>query len=125
MTLTTHHLTLTVIATTPVALDEHSGSAIRGAIANALWTRFCTNQAAPTRAACPHAADWTVRLAEPAQSRRRQGSRCATESQPALRYSLHSSAIRGREESRSGAPERGQFYHRSPRLVGCSSGGIH
>lgn len=53
MTLTTHHLAITAVATTPVALDEHSGSAIRGAIANALWGRFCTNQAAPTCAACP------------------------------------------------------------------------
>lgn len=53
MTLTTHHLTLTAVAETAVALDEHSGSAIRGAIANALWGRFCANQAAPTCAACP------------------------------------------------------------------------
>ena len=53
MTLTTHHLVLTAVAVTPLALDEHGGSAIRGAIANALWGRFCANQAAPTCAACP------------------------------------------------------------------------
>ncbi|HMQ34001.1 MAG TPA: CRISPR system precrRNA processing endoribonuclease RAMP protein Cas6 [Chloroflexaceae bacterium] len=53
MTLTTQHLAFTATALTPVALGEQSGSAVRGAIAGALWGRFCANQAAPTCAACP------------------------------------------------------------------------
>lgn len=53
MTLTTHHLAFTATALTPVALGEQSGSAVRGAVAGALWQRFCTNQAAPTCADCP------------------------------------------------------------------------
>ncbi len=53
MTLTTHHLVFTATALTPVALGEQSGSAVRGAVAGALWGRFCTNKAAPACAACP------------------------------------------------------------------------
>lgn len=52
MTLTTHHLVFTAEATTPLELDGQSGSAVRGAIANALWERFCANKAAPTCAGC-------------------------------------------------------------------------
>lgn len=48
MPLTTHHL-----AFTATAQGEQSGSAVRGAIAGALWERFCTNKPAPTCAACP------------------------------------------------------------------------
>jgi hypothetical protein len=53
MTLTVHHLTFTAEAVTTIALDEQSGSAVRGAISTALWDRFCTNKAAPTCADCP------------------------------------------------------------------------
>lgn len=53
MTLTTHHLQFTATALTPVALGEQSGSAVRGAIAGALWERFCANKTAPTCSACP------------------------------------------------------------------------
>jgi len=53
MNLITHHLVFTATATTPVALSEQSGSAVRGAIAGALWERFCVNKAAPSCADCP------------------------------------------------------------------------
>jgi hypothetical protein len=53
MTLTTHHLQFTATAQTPLALGEQSGSAVRGAVAGALWERFCANKAAPTCADCP------------------------------------------------------------------------
>lgn len=53
MTLTTHHLSFTATALMPVALGEQSGSAVRGAVAGALWERFCANKAAPTCADCP------------------------------------------------------------------------
>lgn len=53
MTLTTHHLAFTATALTPVALGEQSGSAVRGAVAGALWERFCANKAALTCADCP------------------------------------------------------------------------
>lgn len=51
--LTTHHLTFTATALTPVALGEQSGSAVRGAVTGALWERFCTNKPAPNCTACP------------------------------------------------------------------------
>jgi hypothetical protein len=51
--LTTHHLRFTATALTPVVLGEQSGSAVRGAIAGALWERFCVNKPAPTCADCP------------------------------------------------------------------------
>jgi hypothetical protein len=53
MTLTIHHIQMTAHATTPLELDAQSGAAIRGALTNSLWERFCTNKAAPTCAACP------------------------------------------------------------------------
>ena len=53
MTLTVHHLEFTATALTPVALGEQSGSALRGAVAGALWERFCANKPAPTCADCP------------------------------------------------------------------------
>jgi hypothetical protein len=51
--LTTHHLRFSAIARTPVELDVQSGAALRGALSNALWDRFCANKAAPECAACP------------------------------------------------------------------------
>ncbi len=38
---------------TPLELDEHSGSALRGSIYEAVWRRFCTNKSSPTCADCP------------------------------------------------------------------------
>jgi hypothetical protein len=53
MTLTTHHLTFTATAITPLELDDQAGASIRGAVVGGLWERFCANRAAPTCAACP------------------------------------------------------------------------
>ncbi|ABY36149.1 MAG TPA: CRISPR system precrRNA processing endoribonuclease RAMP protein Cas6 [Chloroflexus aurantiacus] len=53
MTLTVHHLIFTATAETPVVLAAQSGPAVRGAVSNALWTRFCANKEAPTCADCP------------------------------------------------------------------------
>ncbi len=53
MNFTTHHLIFTAETITPLALDTQSGAAIRGAISNALWDRFCMNKPAPTCADCP------------------------------------------------------------------------
>lgn len=53
MKLTTHHLQFTAEALSPVALEAQSGAAIRGAVSNALWGKFCVNKAAPSCAACP------------------------------------------------------------------------
>lgn len=51
--LTTTHLWFTVQAMTPLELDAFSGAALRGSFFHALWTRFCTNQSAPTCTQCP------------------------------------------------------------------------
>lgn len=53
MTLTTHHLEFTAVATTSLELDAQAGASIRGAIVGALWERFCTNKASPTCEICP------------------------------------------------------------------------
>lgn len=53
MSLTTHYLRFTAVATAPLELDTYSGAAIRGALTTALWDRFCTNKAAPTCTDCP------------------------------------------------------------------------
>ena len=53
-------LRIDVEATTPLALDEHCGSALRGAFFRALWGRFCTNREAQTCTACPFAAGCPV-----------------------------------------------------------------
>ncbi|GCE12277.1 CRISPR system precrRNA processing endoribonuclease RAMP protein Cas6 [Tengunoibacter tsumagoiensis] len=52
-TLTTTHLWFTVQASETMELDQHSGAALRGNFFHAIWQRFCTNQSAPTCAACP------------------------------------------------------------------------
>ena len=51
--LSTHHLSFTATATTPLELDDQAGSQLRGALVGALWERFCTNKAAKQCAACP------------------------------------------------------------------------
>jgi hypothetical protein len=48
-----HILDIQLRTTTPLVFDEHPGSALRGAIFNALLARFCVNRAAPTCAVCP------------------------------------------------------------------------
>lgn len=50
---TIHHFLFTVEVATPIELDEHSGSALRGSIFEAVWRRFCTNKASPTCVECP------------------------------------------------------------------------
>ncbi len=52
MNMVTHHLRFAARATTPLALDHQSGSALRGAFSHALWSRFCTNKDALTCAGC-------------------------------------------------------------------------
>lgn len=51
--LVTHHLLFTAQVVTPLALDEHSGSALRGNLFQAVWERFCTNKASAVCADCP------------------------------------------------------------------------
>jgi len=48
-----HCLEVEVEATTPLVLDPHSGSALRGAILSALWGRFCMNQEVSICYGCP------------------------------------------------------------------------
>jgi CRISPR-associated endoribonuclease Cas6 len=50
--LVTHHLLFTAQVVTPLMLDEHSGSALRGNLFQAVWERFCTNKASPSCAEC-------------------------------------------------------------------------
>src|SRR5437588_1824790 len=50
---TIHHFLFTVEVVTPIELDEHSGSALRGSFFEAVWRRFCTNKASPTCVECP------------------------------------------------------------------------
>jgi CRISPR-associated endoribonuclease Cas6 len=51
--LTTHHLLFTTEVVTPLQLDDHSGSALRGMLFDAIWKRFCTNKVSPSCADCP------------------------------------------------------------------------
>jgi hypothetical protein len=53
---TAHRLRFVTEVRTPVELNEHQGSAIRGALYHALLDRFCTNREAPECALCPLAA---------------------------------------------------------------------
>ncbi len=46
-------LRLTLTAKEPIALDAHPGSALRGAIFNAMLRRFCANPTAPSCSECP------------------------------------------------------------------------
>lgn len=50
---TAHHLRFTIRVVTPVVLNEHKGSAIRGALYHALRRHFCFNKEAPSCAECP------------------------------------------------------------------------
>lgn len=50
--LVTHHLLFTAQVVTPLMLDEHSGSALRGNLFQAVWERFCTNKASVSCAEC-------------------------------------------------------------------------
>src|SRR5437016_5182754 len=70
--LTAQQLRITLRAQDTVVLNEHKGSALRGALFHALrgparpaadgYTGFCTNKAAPTCAACPLVAVCPVSL---------------------------------------------------------------
>ncbi len=51
--LVTHHFLFVAQVITPLELDDHSGSALRGMFFDAVWKRFCTNKASPTCADCP------------------------------------------------------------------------
>ena len=51
--LTTHHFLFTAEVVTPLELDDHSGSALRGMLFDAVWRRFCTNKVSPSCADCP------------------------------------------------------------------------
>ena len=50
---TAHRLRFVAEAREPIELNEHQGSAIRGALFHALLDRFCTNRQAGECAACP------------------------------------------------------------------------
>jgi hypothetical protein len=50
--LVTHHLLFTAQVVTPLMLDEHSGSALRGNLFQSVWERFCTNKASNSCAEC-------------------------------------------------------------------------
>ena len=50
--LVTHHLLFITEVVTPLELDEHSGSALRGSLFDSVWGRFCTNRTSPTCAEC-------------------------------------------------------------------------
>jgi hypothetical protein len=50
--LTTHHLLFITQVATPLEVDDHSGSALRGNLYEAVWQRFCTNKSSPSCAAC-------------------------------------------------------------------------
>ena len=49
---TAHRLTIEAVAVEPIALNEHKGSALRGALYHALRDRFCTVREANECAAC-------------------------------------------------------------------------
>lgn len=51
--LTVHHFHFLTEVVTPLELDEHSGSSLRGSFFEAIWKRFCTNRQAATCAVCP------------------------------------------------------------------------
>ncbi len=51
--LTVHCLEIVAEAVTPLALDAHCGSALRGAFFRAIWGRFCTNREATECSVCP------------------------------------------------------------------------
>ena len=52
-TLTVYSFRFHTEVVTPLELDEHSGSALRGSFFEAIWQRFCTNKSSPTCAVCP------------------------------------------------------------------------
>jgi hypothetical protein len=51
--LSAHHLRYTIQATEPLELEQHPGSALRGALFQALLNGFCMNKAATECATCP------------------------------------------------------------------------
>jgi hypothetical protein len=74
MSLVTYHLLFTCQVVTPLELDEHSGSALRGMLFESVWRRFCTNKAAPECAVCPlHAACPVSALVAPLREEHQRG----------------------------------------------------
>lgn len=58
--LTVYSLEIVAEAVTPLSFDEMCGSALRGALFQALWSRFCNNFEAPTCKVCPLATSCPV-----------------------------------------------------------------
>ena len=50
---TAHRLRFECQVVEPIQLNEHTGSAIRGAFYHALWSGFCMNRESPSCTACP------------------------------------------------------------------------
>jgi hypothetical protein len=50
--LVTHNFLFITEVVTPLELDQHSGSALRGNLFQSVWERFCTNKASPSCADC-------------------------------------------------------------------------
>ncbi|MBV9691806.1 MAG: CRISPR system precrRNA processing endoribonuclease RAMP protein Cas6 [Ktedonobacteraceae bacterium] len=50
--LVTHHFLFTTEVVTPLELDQHSGSALRGNLFQSVWERFCSNKVSPSCADC-------------------------------------------------------------------------
>ncbi|MGC8947286.1 MAG: CRISPR system precrRNA processing endoribonuclease RAMP protein Cas6, partial [Anaerolineae bacterium] len=89
---TAHRLRFITEVQTPVELNEHQGSAIRGALFHALRNRFCMNREVPECAACPLATScpvaFLVSTLDPASDRGRDVPRPFTV-QPPLPGSGH------------------------------------
>ena len=51
--LVVYPLLFTTRVVTPLEVDNHCGSALRGNMFEAIWRRFCDNKASPTCADCP------------------------------------------------------------------------
>jgi hypothetical protein len=92
LSFTAHRLRFVTEVRTPVELNEHQGSAIRGALYHALLDRFCTNREAPECALCPLVAAcpvaFLVSTLDPASDRGRDVPRPFTV-QPPLPGSGH------------------------------------
>ncbi len=99
LSLTAHRLRFVAEVQTPVELNEHQGSAIRGALFHALRNRFCMNRGAEECARCPLVATcpvaFLVSTLDPASDRGRDVPRPFTV-QPPLPGSGHPREQAGR-----------------------------
>ncbi|SRR6266487_1041896 len=74
MSVTTYHFLFTAQVLTPLELDEHSGSALRGTLFEAVWRRFCTNKASASCTDCPlHAVCPVSALVAPLREENQRG----------------------------------------------------